>query len=271
MMSTAKENIVTISGKKSWKEVVIMCGVHGNEVHGIRAVNTILREIKIESGIVHFIYANPIAIEQNTRFIDKNMNRCFSNTTIVGHSYEETRAMEILPYLKKSDYLLDLHSSNSKDSIPFLISEHKDIGKYFPVEVAVSWFQSIEPGGSDGFIDSQGGKWFCLECWSIYDHNWTDIATKAVVNFLQYTGNIKGEPIIFNNPKYLRAEKVYITRTNKFRLYKDFVEFEEIKKWDIVWFEYKEKVIAERDFLIAFARNRDKIGDEGFIECIAYI
>jgi len=74
-----KSNIKVIckKGGKTGKTTLILAGVHGNEKCGIIAFDKIIKNIKIESGKVYFIYSNLKAIKQNKRYIEKNLNRCF--------------------------------------------------------------------------------------------------------------------------------------------------------------------------------------------------
>ncbi len=59
-------------------------------------------------------------------------------------------AQELLPTLRQSDILLDIHNTlNTENSIPFLISEHTEWDKYFPVKTVVRGLDTLHPGGSD--------------------------------------------------------------------------------------------------------------------------
>jgi succinylglutamate desuccinylase len=88
--------------------------------------------------MVYFVYANLKAMELNKRFYEKNMNRCFLKNNN-GNTYEDKRVSEIMNILDRSDYLLDIHNTiGEKNSIPFLISEYKEFGKYFDVDYIVS-------------------------------------------------------------------------------------------------------------------------------------
>ncbi|QYJ80438.1 succinylglutamate desuccinylase [Shewanella acanthi] len=64
------------------KDIILSCGVHGNETAPIELCNGLIKAIleeKIE--VKHrtlFIIGNPLAINNGTRIIDENMNRLFS-------------------------------------------------------------------------------------------------------------------------------------------------------------------------------------------------
>src|SRR3989338_8412149 len=113
------------------KNVVILVGVHGNEVCGVKAVDQLLPILQIKSGNVMFIYANLEAIKQRKRFIEQNLNRCFlkKQPLEIKNSIEGKTAQEIIPYLDKADVLLDIHASFTKDSIPFVICDESILKK----------------------------------------------------------------------------------------------------------------------------------------------
>lgn len=243
-----------------------MCGIHGNELAWVQAVSEITKKIKINKWITYFIFANLKAIEQNVRQTEKNMNRCFYDD-IKWSTYEDIRTKEILPYLQKSDYLLDLHSSTNRKSVPFLISEYKELSKLFPVEIIASWFDKLHPWGSDGYINSIWKIGICLESGSIEDNN-VDVLKESIINFLKYTWNISWDIQNFSqslNQKSIHFDKIYKNKSNNFKLNKNFWDFETIKKWDIIWFDDKEKIIAQENWIIVFAHDRDKKWEEAFI------
>ena len=121
--------VVEKQGTKEGKNLVVLVGVHGNEVCGVKAADLLLPKLKIKSGTVTFIYANLEAIKQNKRFVEQNLNRCFFNeqSSDVKQSLEGKTAREIISYLDKADALLDIHASLTKDSVPFVICDESNI------------------------------------------------------------------------------------------------------------------------------------------------
>src|SRR3989344_9145478 len=117
--------VAEIMGKKKGENIVIMAGVHGNESFGVTALKEIIPSLSIEKGKITIIFANLEAIKQNKRFIEYNLNRCFfkEQANKIKNTLEGRTAREIIPYLNQADYLLDIHSSNSKDSVPFMICQ----------------------------------------------------------------------------------------------------------------------------------------------------
>lgn len=257
--------------KDSWKEwniTTIMVWVHGDEYSWIDALDDIIDNIDVINWKVYFIYANLKAIKQNTRFVEKNLNRCFLKWND-NNSYEELRAKEILNFLDKSDYLLDLHNTTSfNSSLEILITTNIDYAKYFQVNKVVSHIDDIQKWWSDWYMDSIWKKWFCLECWSINfwdrEKSWI-LAKESIINFLRVTWNIEWKIKIYNNKKEIvKMDYMYKTKTNDFNLKKEFKDFEELKTGDIVAYDWEEELKIENDSIIIFAHNRKEIWKEWF-------
>jgi succinylglutamate desuccinylase len=121
------EGVTTINGSKSGITLAIIAGVHGNEICGIEAIKQILPTITIKAGRVHFIYGNPRAIKKNVRQVDMNLNRAFQQDNQLSddekRSYERKRALELMPILDRCEAILDIHSSATRATTPFVICE----------------------------------------------------------------------------------------------------------------------------------------------------
>ena len=63
-------------------------------------------------------------------------------------------AQKIIPILRESDILLDMHNTlDPKQSFRFLISEYPDLDRYFPVDKVISGLDTLHPGGSDDLMN----------------------------------------------------------------------------------------------------------------------
>ena len=67
------------------------------------------------------------------------------------------------------------------------------------------------------------------------------------------------------NQSFIHIDNLYYTKTNKFILAKGFEDFEKISAGQILAKDGEESVIAEKDGIILFARNRERVNDEGFL------
>lgn len=90
------------------KDIVLSCGVHGNETAPIELCNGLITQLLQQNIIAKqrtlFLIGNPLAINNGTRIIDENMNRLFSGA----HSHppglinpERIRARKLEAYVDR--------------------------------------------------------------------------------------------------------------------------------------------------------------------------
>lgn len=117
----------------SIRRVVIVGGTHGNELTGIYLVKKfqqyphLLHRPSLECVT---LLANPKAIAANRRYIDRDLNRCFTNEDLANPaltSYEDSRAKEIAAQLgpksqPNADVIIDLHSTTANMGLTILPS-----------------------------------------------------------------------------------------------------------------------------------------------------
>lgn len=271
-MSSNLERVIELKGKDSGKTVAIIGGIHGNEICGIKALDYLQNYLKPDAGLVYLIYGNPRAIEKGIRFIDMNLNRAFKTdeelTDRERNSYERKRALEIIPFLRRCDAILDIHSSNSLNSTPFLICEPQSffIAERIPFPIRSFGWDVLEPGSTDNFANKNGRYAVCAECGSNNDPQSYDLALKAVSTFLTIFGIIEGPiPSKRKNQKEIFGKYVYITKEN-FKPIREFNDFENLTKGQLIGFDGQEKIYSESDnSVIVFARNRENPNEEAFI------
>jgi succinylglutamate desuccinylase len=117
----------------SIRRVAIVGGTHGNEWTGIYLVKKfeqfpeLIRRSSFETIT---LMGNPKAIAANQRYIDQDLNRCFSCEDLSNPaltSYEEQRAKAIAAQLGSKenpqvDFIIDLHSSTANMGLTILPS-----------------------------------------------------------------------------------------------------------------------------------------------------
>jgi len=263
-------NIITKTSNTPGNTTVILAGVHGNETCGIKAFEKIIPDLEIKKGTVHFIYGNPKAIKENVRYIDVNLNRMFREDSEISSndktSYEYKRSREIMPYLNEADALLDIHASNTPESTPFIICERKaeKIAQALNIEIIVSGFDELEPGGTDGYMNKQGKIGICLECGYLGDSQSIEIAIENIYRFLIVQGHIDGK-LITKKQTQFNMNYIYHTQTDMFTLVKEFSDFEKVTKNQIIGTDGEYNITAPNYGVIMFARNRNKKGEEAFL------
>ena len=264
------EEIIKISGREKGTTSVVLVGIHGDEKCGIEALEKILPTLEIERGVVLFGYGNTRAIEAGKRFIEANLNRMFNGDEQLGandkQSYEYNRAQFLKTYLNQADALLDIHASSIPNSRAFVICEANasEIVKFFPIDLIVSGFDKVEPGGTDYFMNKNGKIGICLECGYMKNPQSTKVAEESIFAFLKARGHIKND-LTPQKQSYIQMFKKYFAKTDTFTLSKPFENFEVVEKDQLIGIDGQERINSPKRSLILFAHNGTKIGDEVFL------
>ncbi|MEA3304326.1 MAG: succinylglutamate desuccinylase/aspartoacylase family protein [Patescibacteria group bacterium] len=275
-----EDSIVVIEGKEAGPTVAIFAGVHGDEVCGVEAFQKKLPEITISRGKVFFVYANLRAIEENVRYTDANMNRCFGKDSdkhiekALG-SYERERALELMPILDQCEALLDIHASTNKESTPFIICEpHSfDIAKNLPdFPIRSHGWDDIETGGTDYYMNTVltdsgvKGKGVCVECGYLADPFGQKRAENALLSFLRYFDMIDIDLDLVENTdqREIHAYDIYHTVIG-FKKEREFYDFELLKEGEIIGYDGEVIIRAKENDVIIFPTNVEGSDKEAFI------
>ncbi len=261
--------VIEKKGKFPGKTVVILVGVHGNEVCGPKALDSLLPELQIENGIVFFIYSNLEAIRRNVRLVEANLNRCFlkEQPEEIVRSLEGKTAREIIPYLEKADFMLDVHASFTKDSKPFVICRESLIeeARIFDSDLVVCNFDPFEPGSTDYYMNLLNKPGFCFECGYLGDSKTQEIAEKAISSFLIYYGSINSNLEKPRMQKALKIKSLYKNIQGQFKMARYFPDFEQLKERTLIGRDGQKDVYCESGDIVLFVRDMDRIGEECFL------
>lgn len=274
MKNLVKKSLI-ISGRNNGQTSIVMVGNHGDEPCGVNALNQILPTLQIESGKVIFVLGNPIAFEDNSRFIEYNLNRLFCESSFyseeVQNSYEYKRAQELKSILDQGTALLDIHSTKNQ-SDPFIVCEENanKIVQHFPSDFkrVVYGFDAIEPGATDGYMLSKGKIGITIECGQHEDPKTTDIAKNAIYSFLKSRGHMNFRSLSFARHKkreVVQMNFIYYSKTDSFTLSRKFYDFEPINKGSLIGKDGNEKIFAPCDCMIVFAHDCNKAESEAFL------
>jgi predicted deacylase len=102
-------------GLRPGPRLIVLGGVHGNEVAGVQAITRVLAELDagrllITRGLVTFVpVSNPLAFAHGRRTGERNLNRNLGPTA-VPQDFEDRVANLLCPWLDAHEVLLDLHS-----------------------------------------------------------------------------------------------------------------------------------------------------------------
>jgi aspartoacylase len=114
------------------KRVAIVGGTHGNELTGVYLV----KKFQQYPHLIHrssfetlVLLGNPKAVEKGRRYIDKDLNRCFTSLELQNptlSSYEDTRAKAIQQILQPQnqqivDVIMDLHTTTANMGLTIIL------------------------------------------------------------------------------------------------------------------------------------------------------
>ncbi len=206
-------NPVTFSSTKLGTRLLVLGGVHGNEICGPAAIEQILArfnsgEIKMETGRVTFVpVCNPRAYAENKRFIDRNLNRAMAKRA-VPKMYEEFLMNELTPLLEDCDVLLDIHSYRAGGpAFAFRGDDHlRDREEPFIAalgldHVIYGWSEAyaasgvkidpIESVGTTEYARQNGAIATTVECGQHLDASAVPVAIRAIEGALNQCGLAK--------------------------------------------------------------------------------
>ena len=258
--------IVTKTVKNSGPTVAVFAGVHGNERVGIMAIERLLSEIEVKAGVVHFVIANPLAVEKNVRFVEKNLNRRFleDNQEV---SMEDDIARKLMKLLDSCDALLDLHACNEPEIEPFVICEEKSLkmAEIFDVgTVSIGW-KDFEAGSTDAYMDRQGKIAIGLECGSVDSpEKYVQFTKDAVVRFLEELGCLAR---VNTRIKARVQNKIKITGAVSMpeagiRFKKNYKTFDVIPKGEVFASSGEKEYVFPENGVIIFPRPKSPLGAE---------
>ena len=263
--------ITTFNTKIDGPNLVIMAGVHGDEPCGVSALIEAMTKYTIIRGRITWVIGSPKAVNNSCREYQTNLNRIFRDDLSLSEfekkTYEYARSRELMPILAEADGLLDIHSSTTLDTIPFIICEQHSYqtASFLPAKVIVSGIDVLHPTGTDAYVNKMGGQGICIECGNHNDPQAVTVARAAIESFFCAFGMIQTKELgIPTSHRYIKAERIYKNKST-FVLTKDFPEFARINKGDVIGYDGGREVCADRSGVILFPQNCTEQGREAFV------
>lgn len=163
------------------KRVLLVGGTHGNELIGVHLIKMLIQFPKLayrSSFETLTLLGNPKAIDVGTRYIDKDLNRCFNFQDIVqehhgNDSYERQRALEICDEFGTKgripvDLIIDQHSTTSNAGI-MLILDRLDaftvglVNFLSSINSEIKIYSSAKSGRKQDSLRSIAKRMICIE------------------------------------------------------------------------------------------------------------
>lgn len=121
------------------KRILLVALTHGNESIGLEVV----KQLDEYNRYFDWVIANPLAYKKGLRFIDCDLNR-YAPGNLKSDKYEKRRVAELILIAKKYKYIIDIHSSISKQCGIFVIitkptMENLILASNFNIKNIVIW------------------------------------------------------------------------------------------------------------------------------------
>lgn len=264
------KNFKQIKSKNSGPTVTVMGGIHGDEFCGVKAVEFFMQNLQdVQRGTLNLVVANQLAVKQNKREVNYNMNRIFRDDLpgSIKSTYEYKRSLEIKEILDKTDILIDLHSS-VKGSQPFIICEQNglELAKCIDVKKVLTNIDAFHPGSTDGYMNNNGKIGICIECGYKKDPNSTKFAIESAKSILQKLNMVQTDSSIkeYQQDVY-QSDYIYTAKTDSFKLSKTFTDFDFVEAQNLIATDGQREIRFEKNYHILFGNPVAKKGAEAFL------
>ncbi|MGI9544003.1 MAG: succinylglutamate desuccinylase/aspartoacylase family protein, partial [Cyclobacteriaceae bacterium] len=148
--------------------MLFICSLHGNEPSGLVAFERVIERLSKDQPKLHGrligLAGNLAALEQNVRFIDKDLNRAWTSERIqglangtIGHSWhlsENTEQKDLMDHMKEifsnrrgPVYVFDLHTTSSVSEAFISINDtirNRTFAQHFPIPIILGIEEHLE-------------------------------------------------------------------------------------------------------------------------------
>lgn len=284
--------IASIYKDSELPSILFFCCVHGNEKAGYLALQSFFEHIQefkdLIEGNIYAIFGNQEAYLQNARFIDKDLNRIWTQSHIQAASrknnvseYNELVEMYTTLYalLKKSKnkvYAIDLHTTSGPTK-PFIIMNDalknrafvRDLG--YPVIFNVETF--IE-GALLNLLNDLGHVSLAFEGGEHYAEHSVEEIKSFCYKMLFHTNLMKAEDLqkmginknVYKNKNAHYFEMIFrqaLQPKDKFEMCGNYVNFQKLKKGERIAWLNNQDIYAPKAYQIFMPLYQNK-GEDGF-------
>ena len=137
---------IKIDSGNEGKNILISVSRHGNEpvgsVYAYEFINDFWnKKIKLDSGSITFVLANPEAFRKNVRYINSDRDYLPEDQLDLENNNEHKRATEIKKYLTKNkdkiDLAIDVHSVSTGDTQIYICNKEREKMKEILIETSI--------------------------------------------------------------------------------------------------------------------------------------
>jgi succinylglutamate desuccinylase len=277
------------SGKENF--LLVTAGIHGNEPSGVLALQRVFSELEKHKpeipGKILGLAGNIPALEKNTRFIDEDLNRTWTDKklSMPENSSCEIKEMNRLISTIEMDenegfsnyFFVDCHSTSS-DSIPYIsvedVGENDNWAHQFPVYI-VRGFSSLVNGSIDKYLSKTGMTGFTFEGGQHSAENtaknhealiWLAIKEAFGLDLEKLPCFPERVGILDEYPPQKTFDIIYrhgLENDDKFKMEPGFKNFQKISKGEILAEQNGKKILSEWNARIFMPLYQPQ-GNDGF-------
>lgn len=273
--------------------IFITAGVHGNEPSGVQALHKVFAQLQKTqpeiAGTILGVAGNELALKENKRFIDEDLNRTWKEESIVNKiedTHEQREMYEIIKVLEQypekdftKRYFLDCHTTSS-DSLPYIsvqvVNDNDEWAHRFPTYI-VRGFSDIVYGAIDHYLSRIGLTGFTFEAGqhtnvtSVENHEgmiWLYLKEACLLDLTKietYPECVENFSVK-NAPDQKTFEIIHrygLDDGDEFQMQPGFKNFQKIKKGELLAIKNGEEVLSEWDAYI-FMPLYQAQGNDGF-------
>lgn len=210
-MNGLAEVVQEFQGRDAGTSILIIGGTHGNEKTGVLCVEALKEKFlanptHLLKGVLRVAVGNPLAVERGTRNSEDghDLNKSFTEEILSSRgsdlNYETRRAQQLAVYIRQSDIVIDIHSTQRSTATSFISSkidaDHKEIYQWFAplADVVIqdpNYIFAGEVASIDEYADLCGGRGVCLESGFAGDTSKVEQVLGCIYALLAYHGMIE--------------------------------------------------------------------------------
>lgn len=286
--------ISEINGDSEGPLMIYLAGIHGNESHGITALQNVFNSLQERNENYHgraiALRGNLSAIAQNTRYIDFDLNRIWDK-----HHFETVDKLNVSEYKDLKEikeiinaeiaawngkvYLIDLHTT-SAPTIPFMVTQYENNDHAFIQKMKVPFIT-----GLSGFLDGTILAWICkqghcglafeagqhMSKHSIIKHEafvylsmfHSGFYTDQHKSELKWLRSVLDDELKPQHQHFELVERYHIDVDEEFKMAEGFTNFQKIYKGEVLASNRHGDIISHTDGNIFMPLYQEQ-GDDGY-------